>query len=336
MLSEEYLKEYGIQGIRYSSPHHSPEGILGVLAEIKPASTLRIFAHSASSWAELYREIENAINQKGIQVEVVIAAENAVMATEDDHAADDLSSSQGKFRRIRLNEGTRGSFSLFKNPTFLLFSYVSWETDRGEEKGWLTIGATLDKSRQMSIELLGHSLVKEALDDIFEKVARRSRNNGFTIDCTGVREFTRPEHLGGKVFIGHGRSGAWEELRDFVSDTLRLPWDEFKREPVAGIPTFQRLTEMLDQASFAFLVMTAEDEHVNSSLHARENVIHEAGLFQGRLGPRRAILVVEEGCTEFSNIHGLGYILFKKGEISSAFEEIHRVLAREGLIPPQV
>jgi predicted nucleotide-binding protein len=89
---------------------------------------------------------------------------------------------------------------------------------------------------------------------------------------------------------------------------------------------------MLDQACMAFLVMTAEDEQTDGTLHARENVIHEAGLFQGKLGFERAIILLEEGCQEFSNIHGLGQIRFPKGNIKAAFEDIREVLKREGII----
>ena len=67
-------------------------------------------------------------------------------------------------------------------------------------------------------------------------------------------------------------------------------------------------------------------------LHARESVIHEIGLFQGKLGARRAIIVVEEGCAEFSNIKGLTQINFPIGNISAAFEQIRRVLEREGIL----
>jgi predicted nucleotide-binding protein len=62
------------------------------------------------------------------------------------------------------------------------------------------------------------------------------------------------------------------------------------------------------------------------------NVIHEVGLFQGKLGFRRAVVLLESGCEEFSNIRGLTHIMFEKGRISSAFEEIRRVLEREKLI----
>jgi predicted nucleotide-binding protein len=146
------------------------------------------------------------------------------------------------------------------------------------------------------------------------------------------REDTPERSLEGKIFIGHGRSLSWRDLSTFLSERLNLEWDEFNRESTAGISIKERLETMLDQASFAFLIMTAEDEHADNTLHARENVIHEVGLFQGRLTFRRAIVLLEEGCQEFSNIHGIGQIRFPKGNMKAAFEDIRLVLEREGLI----
>lgn len=140
------------------------------------------------------------------------------------------------------------------------------------------------------------------------------------------------QRVGTNVFIGHGRSLAWRELKDFVQDRLGLPWDEFNRVPVAGVTNIARLSEMMDAAGIAFLVMTAEDEMADGGVQARMNVIHEAGLFQGRLGFTKAIVLLEEGCTEFTNIQGLGQIRFPKGNIGAAFEEVRRVLEREGLL----
>jgi len=48
--------------------------------------------------------------------------------------------------------------------------------------------------------------------------------------------------------------------------------------------------------------MTAEEEKADGKMQARMNVVHEAGLFQGRLGFSRAIVMLEKGCDEFSNI----------------------------------
>jgi predicted nucleotide-binding protein len=62
------------------------------------------------------------------------------------------------------------------------------------------------------------------------------------------------------------------------------------------------------------------------------NVVHEAGLFQGKLGFRKAILFLEEGCQDFSNVRGLTHIPFPKGKIEAQFHEATKVLKREMLI----
>lgn len=89
---------------------------------------------------------------------------------------------------------------------------------------------------------------------------------------------------------------------------------------------------MLDATTFAFLIMTAEDQHADGTRHARENVIHEVGMFQGRHGFARAIVLIETGCEEFSNIQGLNQIRFPQGDIMARSEEIRRVLEREELL----
>ena len=110
-----------------------------------------------------------------------------------------------------------------------------------------------------------------------------------------------------------------EKLKDFIEGTLGLPYEEINRVSTAGQFTGNRLKEMLDESCMAFLIMTGEDEQADGSLHARENVIHEAGLFQGRLGFERAIILLEDDCKEFSNIHGLIYIPFPKGKHAGSF-----------------
>jgi predicted nucleotide-binding protein len=83
---------------------------------------------------------------------------------------------------------------------------------------------------------------------------------------------------------------------------------------------------MPNSAAFAFIVMTADDEQADGEMRAHQNVIHEAGLFQGRLGFERAIVLVEEGCSGFSNIDGLTVIRFPPGRIRSSFGDVQRTL----------
>ena len=132
-----------------------------------------------------------------------------------------------------------------------------------------------------------------------------------------------------KIFIGHGGSDIWRRLKDFIVDTLELPYDEFNRISAVGKPTSDRLKEMLEESSIAILIMTGEDEQPDGSLRARENVIHEIGLFQGRLGFEQTIILLEEGCKDFSNIHGITHIPFPKGKIEATFGDILMALKRE-------
>ncbi len=170
---------------------------------------------------------------------------------------------------------------------------------------------------------------KTALE-LLSKLVRRAFSHLERMDM----KQEKADRIGTNVFIGHGRSKEWIDLKDFIKDRMRLPWDEFNRIPVAGIPNTVRLSTMLDASAIAFLVLTGEDEMVDGGQQARMNVIHESGLFQGRLGFTKAIVMLEEGCAEFSNIEGLGQIRFPKKNIKAAFHDVQLVLEREGLIQP--
>ena len=137
---------------------------------------------------------------------------------------------------------------------------------------------------------------------------------------------------GTSVFIGHGHSHIWRELKDFLEDDLGLLVHEFGGVPTAGVTITSRLSAMLDSAAMAFLVMTGEDGQPDGALRARENVVHEAGLFQGRLGFERAIVLLEDGCEKFSNNAGLLHIKFPKSNVRASFQDIRKVLEREGIL----
>lgn len=138
--------------------------------------------------------------------------------------------------------------------------------------------------------------------------------------------------LGNKVFIGHGGASAdYQTLGIWLTDQ-GLEWEVFDRKPTAGMSIKERLTEMLNNAQIAFLLMTSEDETAEGKSVARANVIHEVGLFQGRLGWMKAIILLEEGCEEFSNIVGVGQIRYPKGNIKAVFDDIRQVLVRENVL----
>lgn len=203
-------------------------------------------------------------------------------------------------------------------------------------------------------ELLFGDVIDEAIMDSSVRVVADfvDEKNGFYWDITepekyfdllrryyssGDASIIKEQSLNSKkIFIGHGHSDCWKDLREFLHDRLGLQWEEFNRLPVAGKSTLERLREMVEGVGFAFLVMTAEEEDKLGNLRARDNVIHEVGLFQGRLGFERAVILLEDGCEEFSNITGLIQIRFPKGNLMASSEEIRRVLEREGLVDQEV
>jgi predicted nucleotide-binding protein len=179
-------------------------------------------------------------------------------------------------------------------------------------------------------EVLARISALQAPADLAESLSRIARKAGSHMERR-QKISQREQRVGTNVFIGHGRSALWRELKDFIVNRLHLPYEEFNRVPVAGVTNISRLSEMLDGAGCALIVLTAEDEQADGAIRARMNVIHEVGLFQGRLGFTKAIVLLEEGCEEFSNIQGLGQIRFPQGNISAAFEEVRAVLEREGM-----
>jgi len=134
------------------------------------------------------------------------------------------------------------------------------------------------------------------------------------------------------VFLGHGRSKLWARVKVFLEDELQLQTVTYESESRTGHSIVPVLEKMLAQASFALLVFTAEDDTAEGTRRARQNVIHEAGLFQGKLGFARAVLLVQDGVEAFSNIAGLQYLPFTGDNVEQTFYELQRVLKREGLV----
>lgn len=166
---------------------------------------------------------------------------------------------------------------------------------------------------------------------VAERLAKVCEGLGYHLEGEGLAGAAVLQ-LGNTVFLGHGgASSEYLKLGVWLGDN-GLEWEVFDRKPTAGMSTKERLSEMLDNARIAFLLMTPEDEAADGKVKARDNVIHEVGLFQGRLGWKKAIVLLEEGCEEFSNIEGLGQVRYPKGNVSAAFDEIRQVLVREGLL----
>ena len=55
---------------------------------------------------------------------------------------------------------------------------------------------------------------------------------------------TPEQTFGDKVFVGHGHSPCWRDLKEFIVDRLNLACDEFNRVSTAGFTIPERLNQM--------------------------------------------------------------------------------------------
>lgn len=130
------------------------------------------------------------------------------------------------------------------------------------------------------------------------------------------------------IFVGHGRSSEWEKLKSHLQDKHNLKVISYESGARAGHTIRDILDSMSDEASIAFLVLTGEDK-TGDGIRARQNVIHECGLFQGRLGFDRGILLVERGIELASNFDGIQQLRFDKDRISEVFGDVVATIRRE-------
>jgi len=158
--------------------------------------------------------------------------------------------------------------------------------------------------------------------ELFEKHAVRSK-------LPGLPQPPTEPPVEPTIFIGHGGSPVWKELKDHLHEKHGYKVEFYEMGARAGHAVRDILSEMMRGSSFALLVMTGEDKMEDRKVRARDNVIHEIGLFQGKLGFRKAIVLLEEGTEEFSNIQGIQQIRFKKGNIKETFGDVLATLKRE-------
>lgn len=131
------------------------------------------------------------------------------------------------------------------------------------------------------------------------------------------------------IFIGHGRDFQWRDLKDHLAEKHGFDVLAYESGARAGHGIRDILDDLVRSSTFAVLLLTAEDATADGDLRARQSVVHEVGLFQGKLGFTRAIALLEEGAEEFSNIHGINQIRFTKGNIQATFGEVLATIRRE-------
>lgn len=131
------------------------------------------------------------------------------------------------------------------------------------------------------------------------------------------------------IFIGHGHSESWRDLKDHLHEQHGYSVEAYETGARAGHAIRDIIQDMMSKSAFALLVLTCDDPVGDDKYRARQNVIHEAGLFQGHLGFSRTIILLEDGVEDFSNIAGIHQVRFSKGKIKETFGDVLATVRRE-------
>lgn len=132
------------------------------------------------------------------------------------------------------------------------------------------------------------------------------------------------------VFIGHGNNDQWRILKEYIDrfkDVIRV--ETYESENRVGYHISEVVEVMANKADLALLVHTGENKDIQRNFHARGNVIHETGFLQSKIGCAKSIILLEDGCSEFSNIAGTQQLRFPKDNIRKIFPQILSTINRE-------
>lgn len=129
-----------------------------------------------------------------------------------------------------------------------------------------------------------------------------------------------------RVFITHGRSADWREVQAHIEKDIDLLTMELAQEPSSGMTVIEKLIDGASRCDSAVIVMTGDDITLDGEARSRENVMHEIGYFQGKYGRAKVCLLHEEGVSIPTNLSGVVYIPYPKGNVSAGFHVLSREL----------
>lgn len=118
------------------------------------------------------------------------------------------------------------------------------------------------------------------------------------------------------IFVVHGRSEATQfELLHLLDRTVKCEIIVLHEQANRGATLLEKFERHAREASFSIVLITGDDEgHLRGDLRqalsprGRQNVIFELGVFIGRLGRLRVIVLMEPDVEAPSDLTGLMHI----------------------------
>ena len=124
-------------------------------------------------------------------------------------------------------------------------------------------------------KIVVHGQTRQKFQSVFEVFERNA-------ESSRLERPPKPPPPSPNIFIGHGRSNVWRDLKDHLQDNHGyIVFYEIGARAEHAIREI--LEDMLNESAIALLVMTGEDEMKDNKLLPWLSVVHELRLFQGHL-----------------------------------------------------
>jgi sugar/nucleoside kinase (ribokinase family) len=133
------------------------------------------------------------------------------------------------------------------------------------------------------------------------------------------------------IFISHGQNPEWFAVQRFVEGRFESPVYSFESASWGGHEVSEALSKYLERCSLCVCILTAEDMTDDGRWFARQSVIHEIGLFQGKHGFDRVILLVEEGCDFVPQAAASCAVYFPHNRINHTFYQLAETIRAHGV-----
>jgi CAP12/Pycsar effector protein, TIR domain len=134
------------------------------------------------------------------------------------------------------------------------------------------------------------------------------------------------------IFVGHSRSKLLTKLIAFLEDELNIKTITYDSESKEGDSITSVSEKLLNTVAFAILILTPEDETKEDKIKVHRNLVYETGLFQGKLGFKKVLILHQRGIgdlPDFTKAHSIKLI---DKNIEQIFIEVKQILKSENII----
>ena len=195
-----------------------------------------------------------------------------------------------------------------------------------EYKHGISLGLRLVRSKLL---VAGYASFK-SFPSIFGNLIHDISATTITKDDNQVNNYFLTPSLENPVtFIDHGTNPIWTRVEKHLREDLMIECKTFLDSSYSSEQMVYSLSDFLDTCNFCVVILTKEDEQKGASEIIYQNIIHKIGLFQGRLGFNKTVLLKQDGIKFDTNFAGLQHITFSGSKIEQAFYELDKMLKRE-------